>query len=1484
MFLFIACTEQKDHQFYDTESPKVVEANGYVVSKDSISEPQVISIDERNLVKVPVGKPIIVLANTNVHIAGEPKVILAGKPKICTPGKNNFLLPKIVPAIERPFKAGIPEVIIAKDAYIKDQNSQNFISYTKLQGLKHNFIRSLLQDRNGNLWLGTDGGGVTKYDGKFFTHFTAKEGLSINSVWSILQDKSGNLWFGTFGGGATRYDGKSFTHFTEKEGLSNNIVRSIIQDRSGNIWFGTYGGVSKYDGKLFTNFTKKTGLSNDTINSILQDRDKNLWFCTDGGGVSKYDGKSFTIFTEKEGLSNNSVQTILQDKRGNLWFGTTEGVCKFDGRYFTRFTQKEGLSNNLVLSILEDKIGNIWISTFGGGVSKYDGNCSVAGLKYFTQLTEKEGLINNTVYSSLQDIYGNIWFGTDGGVSKYDGNIFTHFTKNEGLSENIIYSICRDKSGNLWFGTYGGGAIKYDGKFFAQYTEKEGLSGNYIWYIFKDRSDNLWFGTDHKGVTKYDGKYFTHFTEKDGLSNNKIFSILEDNKENLWFVTYGGVTKYDGKSFTQYTKKEGLTHKKVYSIIQDKKGCLWFGTDMGVTKYDGKSFTHYTEKEGLTNNTVPSISEANNGDIWFGTYGEGVVKFDGKSFAHFTEKEGLSNNYVFSILQDKRGNMWFGTRVGLNKLTPKNLQRLTKFTNNNRYSKNTGGNVFFNSYSYEDGFLGIGCYRSAIFEDNAGIIWIGASDRLTAYHPDGDEPDTIPPNIQVTGISLFNEGVPWINMENKKDTTVVLGNGVHVKNFKFDSISKWYGLPENLSLAYNNNYLTFNFIGIALKQSKKVKYQYKLEGLDENWSALTDRTEAPYGNLPHGSYTFKVRAMNSEGYWSDEYTYNFTIRPPWWKTWWFLSFAAMIVVFTIVYYVKWRERKLSRDKRVLEETVRARTAEIEQQKEEIMGINEMLERQKEEITGINEMLEAQKNELLELDKMKTNFFTNISHEFRTPLTLIIGPVTNLIEKTKNVSLISEYQLILNQARRLLNLINQILDLTKFRNTKIKLNIMRADFTYFLNRLLSSFTSLAAESNITYILNLGSEHLHVWFDKDKVEKIIINLTSNAFKHTPKDGYIKVDLINKIDTSGCIEISFKDSGQGIAEHDLKNIFEPFYQADTYINKKVEGTGIGLALVKELAELHGGSVHVKNDDDHGAIFTVSIVVAKEKLSQAEILPEQPEEFELDKLDEIFIESTSEKIPDATKIIKNKITILIVEDNEQMRQFISNTVLGEYQVVEAINGEDGLARAIEIDPDLIISDIMMPVMDGNAMTSQLKQDVRTSHIPIIMLTAKASMESKIESLGSFADDYLTKPFNSTELTLRVRNAIANRQKLKEKFQKSITVNPSEVTANSIDEQFLDKALHIVELHMDDSEFTSEDFCFEIGMARSQVHRKLKAIVNQPATEFIRCIRLKRAASLISQKAATISEIAYQTGFTNLSYFSKSFREQFGVNPSEYI
>jgi ligand-binding sensor domain-containing protein/signal transduction histidine kinase len=1196
LLFLLSCNRQREQTRPGIFTPKVVEAKGYIVPKDSMATPKTVLAGKPKVVLA--GKPTVVATNTNIRAAGIPKTVIAGTPKICTPGKDSFLLPKVVPAINKPFVAGMPEVVIARDAGTKDQNAQNFSSFTKLQGLKSGVITCMLQDKSGNIWFGTYGGGVSRYDGKNFTHFTEKEGLSKNFVMSIFEDRSGNIWIGTRNRGISKYDGKNFTYFTENEGLSNNYAGCIIEDKSGNLWFGTGGGVCKYNGKTFTHFTEKEGLINNSVNSILEDKSGNLWFGT-YGGVSKYDGRIFTNYTKKEGLGSDDVRSILEDRSGNLWFGTYDGISKYDGKTFIYFTEKEGLSSNHVLSILEDRSGNLWFGTFGGGASKYDG-------KYFTHFTVEEGLGNNTVNSILEDKSGDLWFGTDGGgISKYNGKTFTHFTRNEGLSNNDIWSIFQDKSGNLWFGTFGGGAVKYDGKTFTHFTEKEGLNNNDVWSILQDKSGNMWFGTATGGVSKFDGKTFTQYTEKEGLCSNDVRSILIDQSGNLWVGTYDkGVSKYDGKTFTHFTKKEGLSNNEVFNIFEDRSGNLWFGTrEGGVAKYDGKTFTHFTVKEGLSNNTISGILEDKAGNMWFGTIGGGVSRLDrdGRTFTHFTEKEGLSNNDVWSIFEDRSGNFWFGTAFGLNKLTQQALLKLSAYAtvSTDKVNLSDHGNndwnegaekVLFKTYSYEDGFLGIGCNMHAIFEDKNGTIWIGTNDRLTAYNPEGDKRDTIAPNIQLTNIALFNENITWT-----KDTSIVLGNGVSVGHFEFDSLSGWYNIPENLSLTYNNNYLTFNFIGITTKSPQKVKYQYKLEGLDKNWSALTTRTEAAYGNLPHGNYSFKVKAMNSEGYWSREFKYSFTIRPPWWQTWWAYSIYSLLFIAGVYGIHRFQRERLLRAERE-----RTRERELEQAKE---------------IEKAYQELKPTQSQLIQSETMASlgELTAGIAHEIQNPLNF----VNNFSEV--NAELIAEMKQEIDKGN--MEEVKTIANDIEENEQKIIHHGKRADA--IVKGMLQHSRSDSGVKEPTDINALADEYLRLAYhglraknktfnatlrtDFDEstgkinivpqdMGRVLLNLYNNAFyavterKKQQGEGYeptvsVSTKSINDKSDSYRIEIRVKDNGNGIPQKVVDKIFQPFFTT----KPTGQGTGLGLSLSYDIIKAHGGEIRVETKEREGSEFVI-------------------------------------------------------------------------------------------------------------------------------------------------------------------------------------------------------------------------------------------------------------------------------------------------------
>ena len=1238
-----------------------------------MATPKVILAGKPKVVRA--GKPKVILTNTNVHPAGIPKVVMAGVPKVCSPGQDGFSIPKVVPVIDSPLLAGIPEVVIAKEAYSKDQNPQNFSSFGKLQGLKHGHITCLSEDKSGNLWIGTNGGGVSKYDGKSFTHFTEKEGLGKNDVRSILADRSDNLWFGTYGGGVSKYDGKSFTNYTEKQGLSNNIVYSILEDNIGNLWFGTGGGgVIKYDpdfigsvsasGKSFTHYTEKEGLISNVIYSILKDRSGNLWIGGDRG-VSKYDGKTFTNFTEKEGLSNRDIRTMLEDRNGSLWFGTYGGgVIKFDasgdaasndaGKRFTHYTEKDGLNNNYVLSILEDKSGNFWFSTYGGGISKFDG-------KSFTHYTEKEGLSNNVVWSILEDKTGNLWFATGGGgVSKYRGINFTHYSENEGLINNAVWSMLEDKNGNLWLGT-SSGVSKYElsigriskqaggtagGKNFTHYTEKDGLSNNIVLSILEDRSGNLWFGTYGGGVSKYDGKRFTNYTEKEGLINNDIRSILEDKSDNLWFGTgSGGVCKFDGKNFTHYTDKEGLSNNNVRSMLEDKIGNLWFGTvGGGVSRFDpnaegGKNFTHFTEKEGLNNNVVWTILQDKNGNLWFGTEGGGVSKYDGKSFTYYTEKEGLSNNFVGSILEDKSGNIWLGTRFGLSKLEknksaytiPKELAMKDKIVEDpSRWQlANNQDNIidelFFRTYTYEDGFSGFGInFGKTICEAKDGTIWIGANDRLTALRPGREIQDTIAPNMQLIGLALFNENIPWQNLESpsigdgrsppdsyrgyreeaKKDTSFVLGNGIRVHDFHFDGVSRWYGTPEHLSLAYNNNNLTFQFVGITLQAPKKVKYQYKLEGLDKNWSTITNRSEATYGNLGQGKYTFKVKAMNGEGYWSKELAYAFVIRPPWWLTWWAYGIYGLLLGVAVLLVHRYQKQRIVRIEQ-----------EKAQKKELELG---------KEIEKAYTNLKATQSQLIQSEKMASlgELTAGIAHEIQNPL--------NFINNFSDVST----ELLNEMKAELLNgnADEAIVIAANIEQNLEKINLHGSRADAIVKGMLLHSRNTRGIKEPTDINALADEYLRLSYhglrakdntfnaametDFDRtigkiniipqdIGRVLLNLINNAFyavserKKQNVEGYeptvsvstkkigdseaklaigsSEVELAAKRMPPGSppykVLISVRDNGNGIPQKVLDKIFQPFFTT----KPTGQGTGLGLSLAYDIIKAHGGSINV-------------------------------------------------------------------------------------------------------------------------------------------------------------------------------------------------------------------------------------------------------------------------------------------------------------------
>jgi ligand-binding sensor domain-containing protein/signal transduction histidine kinase len=1243
LLLLASC--RSDQQFASVEmaslypAPLIIAINtdeGYKINPltgDSI-QPIINSLGDT----IKTGVPLL-LTGRSIHPDGlkQPKTKAAGDPKVVTVNRNVYALPKtltIIPVNKNSLETftpgtdtssavlvnstgdtvltGVPIAVKGKVVRCKqpqatkalpprskDNVSINMKYLDVEQGMNSSHVLSILEDKHGNLWFGTGGGGVSMYNGETFMHYTEKEGLSNNLVWSILEDSQGNLWFGTYSGGVCMFNGEIFTHFTEKEGLSNRRVRSILEDSQGNLWFGTWkGGVSRYDGDTFTHFTEKEGLSNHIL-SMLEDSRGNLWFGTNGKGVYMYNGETFTHFSKKEGLSDNIVQSILEDHQGNLWFGTEHGgVSRYDGDAFTHFTKKEGLSDNNVNSILEDSGGNLWFGTEYGGVSLYNGES-------FTHYNMKNGLSDNNINSIFEDSYGNLLFGTEyGGVSIYDAESFTHYAEKEGLNDRRVQSMLEDRRGNLWFSTWGGGASRYDGETIESYTEEEGLCNQVVQSILEDSQGNLWFGTDGGGVIKYNGLTFTHFTDEVGLSSNKVVSILEDSQGNLWFGTSrGGVNRFDGNTFTHFTEKEGLSNNDVRSILEDSQGNLWFGTyGGGVSRYDGETIMHFTEKEGLSNNTVWSIMEDSHGNLWFGTFGGGVCKYNGRTFTHYTEKEGLSNNIIQSILEDRNGNIWISTEKGLNTLVsiPDDFDE--------EYNKS----VIY-TYGKQDGLKGMDFILNSTLLDSKNRIWWGSS--TSAIMLDMNKfkiPDKIPV-MQLSQIEINEQFADYRHM--------IDSSGIEIK---FDGVAGFYNYPLNLELPFSKNHLTFHFSAIDWSAPQKIKYSYKMEGLNDQWSTPTSEAKADYRSLPYGTYTFIVRAIGGAQKWSEPFEYSFSIDPPWWHTWLARSGYGITALLVIFGFARWRTAKLSQRKKELEAEVsnatlkiREQKEEVESQRDEIVATNEALKNQKRELEFTLDNLKLTQSQLIQSEKMASVglLTAGIAHELNNPINFVSGNVGPLKRDIDDLfSLIKNYEEIIESY----NVKNEISDAEALKE--------KLDYTFLIKEIISllegieegairssqiikglrSFSRLDEEKCQHYDIHEGIDSslilLHnqikgrIKVSKDygdfddlecfpgKLNQVFMNILTNSIQAIEGQGEI---FIQTISSDIGIKIIFKDNGEGMTPEVKKHIFEPFFTT-----KEVgKGTGLGLSISFGIIEQHNGNIDIISEPGKGTEIIISL-----------------------------------------------------------------------------------------------------------------------------------------------------------------------------------------------------------------------------------------------------------------------------------------------------
>jgi len=1146
-----------------------------------------------------------------------------------------------------------------------DGGISNFSNFTTDDGLALDAVNCSLLDKSGNLWFGTFGGGVSRYDGHSFQPFTTAQGLANNDVWSIAEDKTGKLWFGTWGGGVSCYDGQSFRTFTTAQGLADNNVKSIITDKRGNLWFGTGGGgVSCYDGKLFRTFTTAQGLADNEVNCIIEDKKGNLWFGTRGGGVSYYDGQSFRTFTTAQGLAHNDVRSFFEDKTGKLWFGTRGGgvschdpsasgstgslsTPRTDFPSFTTFTTTQGLAHNIVFSIFEDKTGNIWFGTRGGGVSRYDPAASLqTGSPSFTTFTTNQGLAHNEVRNIIEDNTGNLWFGTyGGGISRYNGPSFITFTTTHGLAHNNIRGITEDKQGNLWFGTWGGGVSRYDGQSFRTFNTAQGLADNTVLSIVEDKARNLWFGTLVGGVSRFDGQSFTTFSKAQGLAHDAIFSIAEDRSGNLWFGTNGGgISCYDGQSFRTFTTAQGLAHNTVFSITKDKQGNLWFGTVGGVSRYNGQSFITFTTVQGLANNEVRSIIEDNTGNLWFGTL-DGIsvmpaeivktcatksLKFEEKRgrkrepihlmFKSFTMADGLSDNMVMQVIQLPNGKMAVGTNLGITLFTPS--KDFTKLKDLEIYNSNTG-------YPVKNLTLG----QNALFLDSKGIIWAGTGSEKTAlvrFDPAALKTNREVPNLVIQAIKVKDENIPWYSLDERPLALDSLTTPAYVteevslfmreltaaerakmrqrfRGIKFDGIRRFYPVPENLVLPYEYNHISFEFVAIETSKPLMVKYQYMLEGYDKEWSPVTSRSNASFGNIHEGTYTFKFKAKGANGVWTEPVIYSFRVLPPWWRSWWAYVCYFSIGGISIFGFISWRTRSLQKEKAILEEKVAERTSELKEKSDEL--------------SHSLENLKATQAQLIQSEKLASlgELTAGIAHEIQNPLNF----VNNFAEVSAEMLDELKEELTKGETDEAHAIANDL----KTNLEKINHHGQRA--SSIVKGMLEHSRTSSGVKEPTDLNALADEYLRLayhglrakdssfnammetHFDPDlplvsvipqDIGRVILNLINNAFyavaersrstvTEKAKLGIEDYQPLVKVTTKrmeNTIEISIKDNGNGIPEAIKDKIFQPFFTT----KPTGQGTGLGLSLAYDIVTKgHGGALEVESKDGIGSEFIIAL-----------------------------------------------------------------------------------------------------------------------------------------------------------------------------------------------------------------------------------------------------------------------------------------------------
>ena len=1316
-----------------------------------------------------------------------------------------------------------------------------------------------------------------------FKHLEVSDGLSNNSVNTICKDRDGFMWFGTTTG-LNRYDGYTFKIYQHAENdpgsLPDNYITDIVEMPDGRFWVNTGRGYVLFDKEQDCFITDVTGFmknleSGGVPEQVFVDREGNTCLSVAGEGCYRYKegGKRLFFSYVEHSLPEHGVTQIAECSDGLLLiYNTGLLVCLDRATLAIKWKSDEikkyiPAGKTIEFSLFVDRDNCIWAYSLMG-IWAYD--CGTKSWR--TDLTaiwsSRPDII---IHAVAQDIEGRIWVGKD-----YDGidvleketgkvtSLVAHDDNGRSLPHNTIYDLYADRDGIMWVGTYKKGVSYYSESIFKFNMYEWGD----ITCIEQADENRLWLGTNDHGILLWNrstGKAEPFWRDAEGQLPNPVVSMLKSKDGKLWVGTFnGGLYCMDGSRVRSYKEGTGnaLASNNVWALVEDDKGRIWIASLGGglqcLEPLSGTFETYTSNNSALLENNVTSLCWVDNNTLFFGTANQGVGMMDmhTREIKKIQGQSGnvkLSNDAVNHVYKDSRGLVWIATREGLNVYDTRRhvfldlspvaeakgnfIAAITEDQERNMWvstsrkvirvtvASDGKGSYLFDSRAYnsEDGLQNCDFNQRSIKTLHNGIIAIGGLYGVNVFAPDHIRYNKMLPNVMFTGLSLFDEAVK-----------VGQSYGGRVL------IEKELNDVENVEFDYKQNIFSVSFASDNYNLPEKTQYMYKLEGFNNDWLTLPLGVHnVTFTNLAPGKYVLRVKAINSDGYVGiKEATLGIVVNPPFWMSWWaYLLYAVGLVV--VLFLARYRMLKREREKFHLQQ--------IEN--------------------------EVAKNE--EINNMKFRFFTNVSHELRTPLTLIISPLEGMLKETTDELQSTRLQLMYRNAQRLLHLVNQLLDFRKGEMSTHQLSLSEGDIISYVHSVCNSFLLMADKKHIQFSFFSGIDTFSMAFDADKVGKIVMNLLSNAFKFTPEGGRVTVMIEHVAGTPDILEIKIADTGIGISDVDKEHIFERFYQADHKGVEETTGNGIGLSLVRDFVTLHEGEVKVFDNIGMGSVFVIQFPV-----KHVETQVQLPEETGMPVGDEEDKEMKEEAREETER--KNFPLLLIVDDNEDFRIFMRYSLELQYRVKLVVNGKEAWEMMQEELPDLVISDVMMPQMDGNELCRLIKQDKRTAHIPVILLTARQNTEAKLEGLQTGADDYVTKPFNMTILVLRIRKLI-ELSRYHRVTQGMIDPAPSEIVITSLDEKLIEKAIKYVEDNMSRTELSVEELSRELGMSRVHLYKKLLQITGKTPIEFIRVIRLKRAAQLLRESQLHVSEVAFEVGFNNPKYFSRYFKDEFGVLPSVY-